>query len=179
LDALPPLQLRVSDVWLPCDAESAILEATLLSGDDGNLQLIWDNGEEGLQRIITTDGTYSLTAMNSCDTIAYTINARYDGALAASPLYIPNAFSPNDDGINDVFVVLAADDVLVTNFELMFFDRWGNQLFHSQNIANGWDGAFRGRQLGAGVYVWWLQATVFSCGKTILVNEKGDITLIR
>ncbi|NUQ23105.1 MAG: PKD domain-containing protein [Saprospiraceae bacterium] len=179
LDALPPLQLRVSDVWLPCDAESTILEATLLSGDDGNLQLIWDNGEEGLQRIITTDGTYSLTAMNSCDTIAYTINARYDGALAASPLYIPNAFSPNDDGINDVFVVLAADDVLVTNFELMVFDRWGNQLFHSQNIANGWDGKFRSRMLGTGVYVWWLQATVISCGETILVNEKGDITLIR
>jgi gliding motility-associated-like protein len=56
-------------------------------------------------------------------------------------LYIPNAFSPNGDGLNDIFV--PKGDYL-KNFEMYIFDRWGQELFHSTDISNGWNGTVKG-----------------------------------
>ena len=56
-------------------------------------------------------------------------------------LYIPDAFSPNGDGINDVFM---AKGSYIKDFEMYVFDRWGMKLFHSSNIMNGWDGTVHG-----------------------------------
>jgi len=52
-------------------------------------------------------------------------------------LYIPDAFSPNGNSINDVFLAKGND---VKDFEMYIFDRWGMQLFHSTDINNGWNG---------------------------------------
>ena len=53
-------------------------------------------------------------------------------------LYIPDAFSPNGNGVNDVFMAKGND---IKSFEMYIFDRWGMQLFHSTDIMNGWDGS--------------------------------------
>jgi len=62
-----------------------------------------------------------------------------------TPLYVPNAFSPNSDGINNELKVYASGEVMVQSFELMVFDRWGNQLFHTKDAETAWNGLFRGR----------------------------------
>jgi large repetitive protein len=64
--------------------------------------------------------------------------------LVVSPLftfYIPDAFSPNGDGINDVFMPKGS---YIKNYEMYIYDRWGMQLFHSTDINNGWDGTYKG-----------------------------------
>ena len=52
-------------------------------------------------------------------------------AIRENYIYIPNAFSPNDDGNNDIFKAYAAEGVLLLSYELHLFDRWGNILFYN------------------------------------------------
>ena len=72
-------------------------------------------------------------------------------------VYIPNIFTPNDDGLNDIFFIKAANGVIRIN-SLKIFNRWGNLLFAAENIppndpAYGWDGKFRGHLLEPDVFV--------------------------
>ncbi|HTB05993.1 MAG TPA: gliding motility-associated C-terminal domain-containing protein, partial [Bacteroidia bacterium] len=58
-------------------------------------------------------------------------------------LYIPNAFSPNGDGVNDIFT---AKGTYVCEFQMYIFDRWGMQLFYTEDMNRGWDGTVNGGQ---------------------------------
>lgn len=177
--ASPPLQVLVANTLLPCSAEAITIEAQVFSGDDGALRFLWDNGQTDPQRSINAPGDYTLTTMNGCDTLTQTVQVRYEGLPNLTPVYIPNAFSPNDDGINDRFRGFASAEVAVQAYELLVFDKWGNQMFHTKDLDAGWDGKFKGREQGPAVFVWWLRATVFHCGQLIELNEKGDVTLVR
>ena len=90
-------------------------------------------------------------------------------------LYIPSAFTPNDDGRNDVFYVRGKGTV---SFELNIFDRNGNLLYHSKNPYEGWDGTVQGtdKQVPAGAYVYHTKGE-FSDGEKF--NDSGMINLIR
>jgi gliding motility-associated-like protein len=87
--------------------------------------------------------------------------------------YIPNAFSPNGDGNNDVFVVYGYGFAKVN---LKIFNRWGEKVCDTQNQWGGWDGTFKGQMQNAGVYTYVIQG-VYLNGKT--KEQKGTITLIR
>ena len=95
--------------------------------------------------------------------------------IAESELKIPNAFSPNDDGINDVFKVTYKS---LVKFEATVFNRWGQKLYHwgMNNIEEGWDGTAHGRQVPDGVYFIMVKA-VGSDG--VVYNHKGDINILR
>ncbi|NUO00239.1 MAG: gliding motility-associated C-terminal domain-containing protein [Saprospiraceae bacterium] len=99
---------------------------------------------------------------------------------ATRSIYIPNIFSPNGDGINDLFTVFAGKDVLeIKGF--LIFDRWVNMLsqngpFQPNDLQYGWDGTFEGREMNAGVYVYYAEV-VFVDGRTEVF--KGDVTLMR
>ena len=177
--SLPPLQVDMGNTELPCNAESITIEARILSGDDGNLSLLWDDGSSSAQRLISAPGAYRLTAINGCDTLVQAVQVRYAGRPDLTPVYIPNAFSPNDDGTNDRFRGYASHEVELRDYELMVFDRWGNTMFHTRNIEEGWDGKHRDREMDPAVFVWWLRATVFHCGQLVELNKKGDVTLMR
>jgi gliding motility-associated-like protein len=86
---------------------------------------------------------------------------------------VPNIFSPNGDGNNDIAFVRG---VGVEYLNFVIFDRWGEKVFETNDINNGWDGTFRGQKMNNGVFVYYLQAT-FKNGEE--VTKKGDITLIR
>lgn len=95
-------------------------------------------------------------------------------------VYIPNAFSPNEDGINDLFMVYAGADVALIN-RILVLDRWGNQLFEIKNImpndeSKGWDGSFRSRKSSPGVYTYLVEVT-FIDGDTKIF--KGDVTVVK
>lgn len=89
------------------------------------------------------------------------------------PVYVPNTFTPNSDGRNDVFRVYA---IGLKEFDLKVFDRWGTQVFSSTSIETPWDGTFNGTKLNPGVYLYQLRA--------ILQNDDpllkyGDVTLLK
>lgn len=88
-------------------------------------------------------------------------------------VHIPNAFSPNNDGVNDVFSPLCKD---VTDIHFMVFNRWGELIYETNQVGEGWDGTFRGKSSEIGVYVWYCAAT-FITG--VSEHVKGNVTLIR
>jgi len=97
--------------------------------------------------------------------------------IAASPLgdqiFVPNAFTPNGDGRNDIVYVHSAN---IRSLKFFIYDQWGELLYTSLNQANGWDGTYKGTKEPVGVYVYYLEATM---NDGLLVNKKGTITLLR
>lgn len=66
-------------------------------------------------------------------------------------LFVPNAFTPNEDGTNDIFL---AKGYNINNFEMGIFNRWGENIFQSYNIKDGWDGTYNKIDCQEGVYAW-------------------------
>lgn len=92
-------------------------------------------------------------------------------------IYAPTAFSPNKDGINDLFYLYGED---VISIEINIADRWGNIIFKSTNLKDGWNGQFKGLDLDAGIYVW--MATIEGYrrnGKSFFETKSGTVALIR
>ncbi|MCQ2285339.1 MAG: gliding motility-associated C-terminal domain-containing protein [Bacteroidales bacterium] len=67
-------------------------------------------------------------------------------------LYIPNAFTPNGDGLNDEFKIQVPEDLNISNFEMSIFEPSGRLIFHSKNETQGWDGNFQGGKSSQGTY---------------------------
>ena len=88
---------------------------------------------------------------------------------------VPNAFTPNRDGLNDELKVLNAD--MAKSFEFSIYNRAGQRVFTTRNPLEGWDGRFKGNPADAGTYVWTLMYIDPWNGKT--VKEKGTSILIR
>lgn len=86
---------------------------------------------------------------------------------------VPNAFSPNGDGANDVLYVKGQD---VVSLDFKVFNRWGELVFQTHDISQGWDGTFRGIPQEMEVYSWMLTAR-FSNGKAAV--RSGNVTLLR
>lgn len=94
-------------------------------------------------------------------------------------VFIPNTFSPNNDGVNDVFYPRGKGLFTVRNITI--FNRWGEIVFNKRNInannaTDGWDGSFNGKQLSADVYVYTIEVV---CANSKVLNLKGNITLLR
>ncbi|OOQ58620.1 Ig-like domain-containing protein [Mucilaginibacter pedocola] len=118
--------------------------------------------------IVRASGTLNcLLSSNSATAAATTVDP------LADDIFVANGFTPNGDGKNDV-VYVHNDNISTMKFYV--YSQWGELLFSTQNIQNGWDGTYKGQPEPAGVYVYYVQATMKS-GKQ--VNKKGTITLIR
>jgi gliding motility-associated-like protein len=88
-------------------------------------------------------------------------------------IYVPNAFTPNGDGLNDIF---QPKGYFIEKIDIFVFDRWGEQVFHSSDFTKGWDGTIKGKMAENSVYVW----------KAIVVDTKhkrhevtGHVTLMK
>ena len=93
--------------------------------------------------------------------------------------FIPNVFTPNGDGTNDVFEVYNSCEL--TNFSMIIFDRWGGFVFKAEDIpANqgsyGWDGTYRGERVEPAVFVYYVEIE-FTDGFVEIVS--GDVTVLR
>ncbi|MDY0903604.1 putative Ig domain-containing protein [Pedobacter sp. CFBP9032] len=90
-----------------------------------------------------------------------------------SQIYIPNAFTPNNDGKNDTFLIYGNT---IASARMSVFTQWGQLIFQSDNMSNGWDGTFKGVNQPVGVYVYMVEAQ-FNDGTSTM--KKGTVTLIR
>jgi len=101
------------------------------------------------------------------DTISIKVYARAD-------IYVPNAFTPNGDGHNDIVRAIPVGIKAFSYF--VIFDRWGRQVFHTTNPGTGWDGVVNGTALQAGNFVWMAAGEDYE-GHTI--QRKGTLLLVR
>jgi len=117
------------------------------------------------------------------DGITYTVTAENNGCFAYDEVeilvlydqvvFVPNIFSPNEDGINDILFVRGKG---IAKVEFIVYDRWGEKVFESTSLDDGWDGIFRGLKMNPAVFVYYVEVT-FINGNT--ASKKGDVTLIR
>jgi gliding motility-associated-like protein len=91
------------------------------------------------------------------------------------PLEMPNAFTPNGDGRNDVFRIPPSFSLEIKAFAV--YDRWGMRVFETANSGIGWDGTFAGRPQPTGTYVWMIEYRDAITGKVNTAN--GTVMLIR
>ncbi len=150
-----------------------LLDTTLLK--DANF--VWQDGVIAPQRNVTSAGTYQIEAISSCGTIPITINILPQRCLPT--VYVPNAFSPNQDGINDNFVPFIDVNQTILNYQFTVFNRWGNMVFKSDEPKKGWDGTFKNSTLSAGTYFWHLQFEIATNNGNQIVQQYGDVLLIQ
>ena len=127
--------------------------------------------------LTTTTYTVTTTDVNGC-------TASDDVTVTVSPyinpeVFVPNAFTPNGDNINDFFFVYGPDVTMI--YSMTVFDRWGEILFHSENIPaedslKGWDGTYGKKAAPAGVYAYLIDVQLKTGAHQI---EKGNVTLLR
>lgn len=115
------------------------------------------------------DTVFNLTVANSYGCTA-------SGALAVKVLhrlYMPSAFSPNNDGRNDVFRIPPGASIALKEFSI--FDRWGNAVFKTTDITKEWSGEYKGQILDPGIYIYLIKGVIDGKEATI----KGTVTLVR
>ena len=100
-------------------------------------------------------------------------------------LGVPNAFSPNNDGVNDAFCLDGWGDC-ISKFEVVIFDRWGEKVFESTKPDFCWDGIYKGKALDPAVFVYFIKASYETAGTfpdsakgKVDANRTGNISLVR
>lgn len=146
--------------------------SSLLTED--NTSYSWNTGDTGCCITASTTGNYILYATNHCGSSADSVYLEF--VKCNYCLFVPNAFSPNADGKNDVFNIIPA--CIISKYQLQIFNRWGQLVFTSLNLNNSWDGTYKGKPADAGAYFYVIQATPTDLTKGN-VELKGDVTLIR
>jgi gliding motility-associated-like protein len=91
-------------------------------------------------------------------------------------LYIPNAFSPNGDNENDAIRLYFGDMTCLKVFSLNIFNRWGEKVFEATSPLVIWDGTYNGKPENAGVFMYYLKATLYNGEE---VEKHGNINLIK
>ena len=94
-------------------------------------------------------------------------------------MYIPNVFSPNDDGINDLFTISFGQDLEVTKMQGSIFDRWGNLVFSTEAIPFSWNGKMNEEDVLPGVYVLVLSWEFNENGRVKTDFAHRDVTVLR
>lgn len=99
--------------------------------------------------------------------------------LEACKWFIPNIFSPNDDGINDTFLPYNDCGSTLLSYELKVFSRWGRLVFETTSMDQGWNGQAKGENLPAETYVYCLRYTVSDDLDKEAEVLTGDVVIIR
>lgn len=109
-------------------------------------------------------------------TQGFVFNSNQACVTPVPEVFIPNAFSPNDDGTNDVFRPFFSSPPAAAGYELLIFDRWGALLFETNDPAEGWGGMFQGQQMQPGVFVYTLR---YQAREGVVRPRNGTVSLLR
>ncbi len=142
----------------------------VLTPGTGFDKYVWSNGEITEFINVSLPGIYSVTVFNgqcfSSDEIFID--------ECGSEIWIPNVFTPNDDGLNDFFYPVCLN---ISKIKLLIFNRWGNQLYEGTGNSAKWDGKFNGQLCPTGVYYYLIEYE--SKGKIDSLKKRhGSVTLL-
>jgi gliding motility-associated-like protein len=157
--------------WALTDTVICIGHAMELNAGIGFDSYLWQDGSSGATFLITDSGWYHVTVQNNCGIDKDSLHVTLEDC--SLKLFVPNAFTPDGDGLNDVFKAYGAH---VEYFSLVIYNRWGELVFATYDHESGWDGRYYEKPAPAGAYAWkiiYLDAT----GK--YHHLKGTVVLIR
>jgi gliding motility-associated-like protein len=136
-----------------CFNDKVVLKADITNAD----KYLWSTGETTTAITIDKIGTYYLTITQNLCVASDTLKVQAGDCA----IFIPNAFTPNNDGVNDYFKVLGT--IITQTFSMKIYDRYGHVIFSTNNILDKWDGKFKGKNLPVGNYPW----------QVIYINAQG------
>lgn len=134
-----------------CQSDSLVLNA--FTNSDFNYR--WQDGSTQPWFNVTHDGTYTVTVSNTCGSVQTSKTVRF--VQCDYNVYVPNAFTPNNDGKNDRFRAHFFNPP--TRFSIEIFNRGGLEVYASRDPDDGWDGSFDNTRQPAGAYIWSIRFT--------------------
>ncbi|HZF99496.1 MAG TPA: gliding motility-associated C-terminal domain-containing protein, partial [Chitinophagales bacterium] len=118
-------------------------------------------------------GFYDVMLIATSDSVCYDTISRRIEVEVPHNLFVPNTFTPNGDGVNDLFTVYGDG---IRKFHLRIYDRWGTRVFESNGHITGWDGTYQGQEMNTAVFVYIADIELLD---GFSIKKTGDITLLR
>jgi gliding motility-associated-like protein len=163
----PYLDLLESDTLI-CSGTGLTLHT--MTNPEGSY--LWSNGSTTPAIVIDSAGTYIVTVSNICGTFSDSVHIKTQYCNCTP--YAPNAFSPNSDGKNDLFVI-EIHCPAITAYNQTIYNRYGQRVYESKQPDQFWNGTFNGAPCDAGTYFYYLE---YKNGEE-KIRKKGDLVLIR
>jgi gliding motility-associated-like protein len=174
---------RISDTitvnYIPLPRANFGSDTTLCQGKTLQLEptpnsfYLWQDGSQNPSFTITEAGTYWVNVSNSCGVANDTISVDFKDCYCT--LFIPNAFRPNNDNLNDRFAPVSTCDF--TEYHFLVFNRWGQIVYETYNPTDSWDGNCNGNPASLGLYVY---LVIYKFGNEIISNTNyGNVNLFR
>ena len=159
-------------VELGNDTNLCMGQVLKLTATDSNCIYRWQDNSSDSVFEVSRNGAYRVTVSNSCGSNSDEIYVIFDDCEC---LYMPNSFTPNDDGLNDRFFVTSACQL--SEYRMMIYNRWGELIFESDNPDISWDGRFKSEYCATGIYVFDLSyQAAFAMDP---IRRTGFISLLR
>ncbi|MCB0779315.1 MAG: gliding motility-associated C-terminal domain-containing protein, partial [Flavobacteriales bacterium] len=138
---------------------------------------VWSNGDTAQVTLADAYGTYvvTITTPFECSIDDEVLIREY----CPSALYVPNTFTPDGDGVNDLFFAMGNN---LVDMELSIFDRWGELIYSGENAFAFWNGESNGSPVQDGVYIWKLNYRFMVDVNGTLgpeYEEMGHVTVVR
>ena len=147
-----------------------------LDAENAGAAYAWQDGSTDETFTVTGPGQFTVTVtdVNNCSST----DAIVVSQGCSQDIYIPNAFSPNGDGMNDEYNVIEFNNTII-NYEMQIFNRWGELVFSTDDFSIGWNGTYRGKDAEMATYVRVITYDLPVNGSLQQVILKGNVTLIR
>ena len=136
---------------------------------------LWQDNSTKSNFTVHVDGNYWVKVTVQNCSASDTVHIDFEKPDCACPVFIPNAFSPNNDSKNDELRLVNTLGIDLKDFRI--YNRFGQEVFKSQAIQDAWNGNFKGEPAEIGTYFYFVRYTCRYNGKEYVL--KGDITLIR
>jgi len=155
------LQLDMDSLYTIFAGDAVTLE-NIYSGGTGNYTFTWTPDtdldcpscpEPSASPLVTTHYTLVITDQNGCEISGTTI------VEVLHDIFVPNTFTPNGDGLNDQFSAVSRS---VQEYKMMIFDRWGDMIYQTDKIDDGWNGMYAGADAKQDVYVYRIEAKLYN-----------------
>jgi len=145
-----------------------------------NIEVLWENGYLGDSILITESGIYSAEILSDECTVAFPVEIFANLTSCSCDVFIPNAFTPDGDGLNELFEI--KPDCDLTSFDLKIYNHWGEEIFSSLSPDVGWNGSVNNGDYYSpnSVYVYILKLSFLNNNSSPeTLNIRGHVSLLR
>ena len=168
-----PTYTKPNDTVVCFETSGSLIMSVEISTRD---EVFWEIGGNSTGIEITEEGIYPFT-VTTPTTLCKVSDTIIVAERCTSTVFVPNAFSPDGDGTNDIFY---AEGVNIQDFEIYIYNRWGEEIFFSDNLYKGWDGKYMDNKVQIDVYVWKMYySTEEDHGGRKQRSQTGTVTVIR
>ena len=169
-----PAQMAVKEFHTCLDDEPRYV--VIDAGNHGS-RFDWSTGASTQVIMASAYGWYYVHVTNAYDCSGR--DSAHVVEYCPATIFVPNTFTPNGDGTNDIFLPLGKS---IATMQLLVFDRWGEQIFASDDPETGWDGTYKGEVVKNDMYVWHMTYTFFTDkdgGTGFEQHQMGNVQVLR